>query len=99
MSGLTLDEVDRVARMARLELTDAERRQLVGQLGAILDYAGRLASVDTAGIAPGTHTSSLQMPERSDHPTPGFQPEEVLGNAPAADRAAGLFCVPRVIGG
>jgi aspartyl-tRNA(Asn)/glutamyl-tRNA(Gln) amidotransferase subunit C len=99
MSELTPDDVDRVARMARLELTETERRELVGQLGAILEYADRLATVDTAGITPGSQTPSLRMVERSDHPLPGLQPAETLGNAPAADRASGLFRVPRVIGG
>ncbi len=93
--ALTLAEVEHIALLARLELTDEEKARYREQLSAILDYAARLQSVDTSGIAP---TSSVLPPRtvlRPDQPQPGLTPKELLLNAPAVEN--GQFRVPPVL--
>lgn len=93
--SLTLEEVEHIAALARLELTAEEKERFRAQLSAILDYAASLQELDTAGIPP---TSSV-LPERSvlraDEPRPGLTPEELLANAPRVDD--GQFRVPPVL--
>lgn len=79
---LTLAEVEHIAKLARLELTAAEKELYRQQLSEILDYAARLQKLDTEGIPP---TASVLPPRsvlRSDEPHPGLTVDEVLRNAP-----------------
>ncbi len=81
--SLTIKEVEHIAELARLELTDAEKEQYCGQLSAILDYAQKLQQVDTSAIPP---TSSVLPPRsvlREDVPVEGLTTSEVLQNAPS----------------
>ena len=92
---LTLKEVEHIANLARLELTDDEKRLYREQLSAILDYFIQLRELDTADIPP---TSSVLPPRtvlREDQPRPGLSPEELLSNAP--DTEARQFRVPPVL--
>lgn len=98
-SLLTREELDRVAALAGLELGDEEARALAEQLAAILAYARQVQEVDTAGIPPTTHVLATQERLRDDEPAPSLTRDAALANAPDADRGAGLFRVPRVIGG
>ena len=90
-------DVDRIAALARLELTDDERTTFATQLTAILAYADQVQQVDTSSV-----TVSAPTPDdsrmRDDLPQPSLDRDEVLSQAPGADRAAGLFKVPRVLG-
>ncbi len=92
---LTLTEVEHIAGLARLKLTEAEKERYREQLSAILDYAARLGELDTSGIPP---TSSV-LPERSvlrpDQSRPGLSRQELLKNAPQAE--GGMFRVPPVL--
>jgi aspartyl-tRNA(Asn)/glutamyl-tRNA(Gln) amidotransferase subunit C len=99
-SHLTPDDVRRLAALARLEITDAEVERLGGELGAILDYAAVVAEVNTTGVAPMSHVAAGgDTPGwRADEPAPSLDRSTALETAPDADRAAGLFRVPRVIG-
>jgi aspartyl-tRNA(Asn)/glutamyl-tRNA(Gln) amidotransferase subunit C len=92
---LTLEEVEHIAGLARLNLTDEEKALYREQLSAILDYAARLQSLDTAGIPP---TSSVLPPRtvlRSDEPRPGLTRDDLLANAP--ETTQGQFRVPPVL--
>jgi aspartyl-tRNA(Asn)/glutamyl-tRNA(Gln) amidotransferase subunit C len=92
---LTLKEVEHIANLARLELTDEEKARFREQLSAILDYFAQLRELDTSGIPP---TSSVLPPRsalRDDEPRPGLSLEELLRNAP--DTEAGQFRVPPVL--
>ena len=92
---LTLKEVEHIANLARLELTDEEKRLYREQLSAILDYFAQLRELDTSGIPP---TSSVLPPRsalREDEPRPGLSLDELLHNAP--DTEAGQFRVPPVL--
>jgi aspartyl-tRNA(Asn)/glutamyl-tRNA(Gln) amidotransferase subunit C len=94
---LTRSDVERIAALARLELTDEEAALFATQLTAILAYADQVQQVDTSGIEPAA-ILSLGAPGRDDQPAASLDRETVLRQAPAADRAAGLFKVPRVLG-
>jgi aspartyl-tRNA(Asn)/glutamyl-tRNA(Gln) amidotransferase subunit C len=92
---LTLKEVEHIANLARLELTDEEKARYREQLSAILDYVAQLRELDTTGIPP---TSSVLPPRsalREDEPRPGLTLDELLRNAP--DVEAGQFRVPPVL--
>lgn len=90
-------DVDRIATLARLELTDEERARFAAQLTAILGYADQVQQVDTAAVA--AERVPTPLPRlREDVLRPSLDRAAVLSQAPAADRAAGLFKVPRVLG-
>ena len=82
--------------LARLALTDVEIEQLIGELGAILDYAAEVSALDTADIPPTAHPLPLVNVLRPDEPRPGLDRDEVLVQAPAAED--GQFRVPRILG-
>ncbi len=92
---LTLEEVEHIAGLARLELSPEEKNRFREQLSDILEYAARLQSLDTTGIQP---TSSV-LPERSvlrpDEPRPGLSLEDLLRNAPQIEKDQ--FRVPPVL--
>jgi len=92
---LTLKEVEHIANLARLELTDEEKARYREQLSAILDYFAQLRELDTTGIPP---TSSVLPPRsvlRDDEPLPGLSLDELLRNA--SDTEADQFRVPPVL--
>lgn len=96
---LSHDEVNRIAALANLALTDRERDLFARQLADILAYAGELLQVDTQGVPPTSHALAEETMLRDDVPVPCLPRAEALANAPDAAREAGLFKVPRVIGG
>ena len=96
---LTTADVERIAALAQLELTDEEKQLFTKQLADILHYAEQVQAVDTSGVPPTDHINSTQRTEREDDPRPSLSTEEALATAPDADVDAGLFRVPRVIGG
>jgi len=94
--GISVDEVRRVAALAKLELDSAETSRFAAQLSSILDYIERLRRVDTTGVDPATASAAGETRLRPDTTAEGLAPAAALANAPQA--AAGHFCVPRVIG-
>ena len=96
MPRVTVDTVDHLARLARLSLTDEERRTFAAQLDDVLGYAETLAALDIAGVPPMSHAGG-DAPLREDEVRPGVEPGAALASAP--DAQAGFFRVPRVIGG
>mgnify|MGYP001600012120 CR=1 FL=1 len=96
---LTIADVERVAALAQLELTDEEKQLFTRQLADILAYAEQVQAIDTSGVPATAHVHAAQRREREDVPRPSLPVEDALANAPDADREAGLFRVPRVIGG
>ena len=91
-------EVERVAHLARLELTPGEIDLFAQQLAGILAYAEQIRAVDTSGIPPTSHTLARVAPMRDDEVRASLPRDAALAAAPGADPAAGLFKVPRVIG-
>jgi aspartyl-tRNA(Asn)/glutamyl-tRNA(Gln) amidotransferase subunit C len=92
---LTLAEVEHVARLARLGLTDAERELYRQQLGSILDYVAQLGELDTERIPPGAAILPLEDVMADDEPRPSLDRDDVLANAP--EREEGYFRVPAVL--
>jgi aspartyl-tRNA(Asn)/glutamyl-tRNA(Gln) amidotransferase subunit C len=102
MSGdFTREDVERIARLARLELTEQEKTLLTPQLSAFLAYAEQVQQVATAGVPPTSHpldsTAGLNVSWRDDTPQASLDRTEALSQAPEADVARGLFKVPRVL--
>jgi aspartyl-tRNA(Asn)/glutamyl-tRNA(Gln) amidotransferase subunit C len=99
MSSLTIAEVERIADLAHLELTDEEKQLFMRQLADILTYAQQVQAIDTSGVPATAHVLSGHRRERDDEPRESLPRSEALANAPDAAPQAGLFRVPRVIGG
>lgn len=92
---LTLDEVSRVAFLARLELTDAEKTRLTTDLNGILGQFARLQELDTADVPPTSHSLPLQNVFREDNVRPSLSREEAVANAP--EKRDGNFIVPQIM--
>jgi aspartyl-tRNA(Asn)/glutamyl-tRNA(Gln) amidotransferase subunit C len=97
VSSLTRQEVQRIAELARLALTDDELDLFTRQLGDILTYVEQIRALDTSGVAPTSQVLNHPV-ERDDEPQPTLSRADLLRNAPDAAAEAGLFKVPRVIG-
>jgi aspartyl-tRNA(Asn)/glutamyl-tRNA(Gln) amidotransferase subunit C len=97
MSALSRPQVEAVAALANLELTDDELDLFARQLGDILHYVEQLQGIDTSGVPP-TASVFTETVDRADEPRPSLPRVEALQNAPDAHQEAGLFKVPRVIG-
>jgi aspartyl-tRNA(Asn)/glutamyl-tRNA(Gln) amidotransferase subunit C len=94
---LTRADVERIAALARLELTAEEVALFAEQLTAILGYADQVQQVDTSGVPAASVTPDVTV-FRDDLSVPSLARDVALSQAPAADRGAGLFKVPRVLG-
>lgn len=93
--ALSLAEVEHVAELARLCLTDAEKSLFRDQLSAILDHAAVLQGVDTSAIAPTATVLPLRNVLRADVSRPSLPQEDVLANAP--DGRDGFFAVRAIL--
>jgi aspartyl-tRNA(Asn)/glutamyl-tRNA(Gln) amidotransferase subunit C len=82
---LTIAQVEHIAALARLGLTEEEKAQFAEQLSAILEYAAILLQVDTSAIPPTATVLPLRSVMREDAVTPSMPVEDVLANAPAAE--------------
>ena len=94
----SLEDVEYVAQLAKLELSADEKDLFARQLAAVLAYAEQVAAVDTTGVIPTSHAPATAASMRKDETGPSLPREEALASAPEADRDAGFFKVPRVIG-
>ena len=92
---ITREEVQNVARLARLHLTDDEAERMREQLDAILAYIDKLRELDVEGVEPTAHAVPLVNVMRDDALVPCLPQEQALANAP--DRAHEFFRVPRII--
>ncbi len=88
-------DVAYVARLARLNLTGAERELFQKQLGEVLKYAEKLREVDVSHVEAAAHAVPIFNVFREDEPRDWFTAEEALRNAPR--QANGLFIVPKVV--
>ena len=92
---LTISEVEHIAELAKLSLTEAEKALYRDQLSAILDYAAAIQRVDTSAIPPTATVLPLRNVLRADQITPAMSQEDVLANAP--DAAEGCFRVKAIL--
>jgi aspartyl-tRNA(Asn)/glutamyl-tRNA(Gln) amidotransferase subunit C len=93
---ITRADIEHVAQLARLALTEEEMVALTGELGAILEHAALVSALDTDGVPPTAHPLPLVNVTRPDEVRPGLDRDEVLAAAPAAED--GRFRVPRILG-
>jgi aspartyl-tRNA(Asn)/glutamyl-tRNA(Gln) amidotransferase subunit C len=93
--AITRDDVEHVARLARVGLTDDETERFATELSAILDYAAALAALDLADVPATAHPFPLVNVLRADEPGPTLDRDEVLAAAP--DVEDGRFRVPRIL--
>ena len=92
--SMTVEQVKKVAALARLELPDADLAKMADQLNAILGYVDQLAGVNTDGVEPMAHPLPVQNVFRDDVPVPSLPVDAALQNAPT--RLADFFGVPAV---
>jgi aspartyl-tRNA(Asn)/glutamyl-tRNA(Gln) amidotransferase subunit C len=94
---MSLDEatVARIARLARIDVPQAELAPLAGELSHILGWIEQLGEVDTADVAPMTSVVAMRLAWRDERVTDGGKAEAILANAPA--RQDDYFVVPRVV--
>ena len=97
MSTLSRQDVQRIADLARLELSAEELDLFTRQLGDILTYVEQIRTLDTTGVAPTSQVLNRPV-DRDDVPAATLSREDLMANAPDAAPEAGLFKVPRVIG-
>lgn len=96
---LETNDVDRIATLARLALTPDERQRFATQLSDVLQYVAQISTIDTTGVVATSHPLPTADAWRDDQPRPSLPTGDALANAPDANRDAGLFRVPKVIGG
>ena len=92
---ISKQEVEHVAKLARLELSEQEKDKLTNQLSNILTYVETLNSLDTKGVEPTSHVLDIKNVMRDDVAMQGLTQEQALANAP--DKAAGHYKVPKII--
>jgi aspartyl-tRNA(Asn)/glutamyl-tRNA(Gln) amidotransferase subunit C len=92
---LSSAEVEHVAELAKLGLTEEEKKKFCGQLSAILEYAEMLQKLDTEAIPPTATVLPLLSVMRADEVAPSFSQEDILANAP--DAAEGCFRVRAIL--
>ena len=93
--ALTLDDVHRIAHLARIEIDTAAAREVHAKLEAIFAMINTLQAVDTTGIVPMSHAQDVMLPLREDAVTETDHHERYQRVAPAVER--GLYLVPKVI--
>ncbi|MDR3542465.1 MAG: Asp-tRNA(Asn)/Glu-tRNA(Gln) amidotransferase subunit GatC [Desulfosporosinus sp.] len=91
---ISREDVEYVATLARLELTEQETQEYTEQLNSILGYAAMLERLDTDGVLPTAHAVPLHNVLREDQVGPSIRQEKALQNAPDADE--GFFRVPKI---
>lgn len=92
---ITKEEVERVAHLARLNLSEEELETMTSQLDTILSYVVKLDELDTTGVQPLTHAFSVSNSFREDRVNASLTRDEALANAPCQNGEA--FVVPRII--
>ena len=93
--ALTIKEVEHVALLARLSLSEDEKKTFAEQLSSILSYADTLNAIPTDGIEPLTHILPVHNVFRADEAKPSMPREDILANAPVVEE--GQYKVPKIM--
>jgi aspartyl-tRNA(Asn)/glutamyl-tRNA(Gln) amidotransferase subunit C len=91
---ISREEVEHVARLARLHFDDEEFTNLQSELSQIIDYVQQISELDLSGLEPTSHAVALKNVLRPDEPVPGLSNEDAMSNGPDVER--GQFVVPRI---
>lgn len=92
---ISRSDVEHVARLSRLALSEAEIARMREQLAAILAHIDTLSALDTEHVEPTSHAVPMENVMREDEPRPSLPQDAMLANAP--DRSTDFFRVPRII--
>ena len=92
---ITVEMVEHVAKLARLEFSGAEKELFTRQLDAILTYVDKLNELNTKGVEPTSHVLPIKNVFKDDSPRPSLTPDEALANAP--ERSGDFYRVPKII--
>ena len=95
MKEISIEDVEHVAMLARLELSREEKQAMTSQLRDVLRYVEKLNELDTEAVEPTAHILPVRNVARADTLRPSLDPKDVLRNAPR--RTGELFQVPRVV--
>jgi aspartyl-tRNA(Asn)/glutamyl-tRNA(Gln) amidotransferase subunit C len=95
MAGRVDIDIDRLAVLARIELTPEEKARFAAQLGDVLAHVEQLNMVNVDGVEPTAHAFPVTNVWRADEPAPGLPVGDALANAPA--KRSDQFVVPRVV--
>lgn len=93
--SVDLATVKRVARLARLAVSEEDAARMTGELNGILGFVEQLDEVDVRGVEPMTSVTPMAMKKRADVVTDGNKADAIVANAPATDR--NFFQVPKVV--
>jgi aspartyl-tRNA(Asn)/glutamyl-tRNA(Gln) amidotransferase subunit C len=89
------DTVAKIARLARIKVSEEQQTALAGELSNILGWVEQLGELDTEGVEPMTSVVAMKPALREDKVTDGGCPDKILANAP--EPAHGFFAVPKVV--
>jgi aspartyl-tRNA(Asn)/glutamyl-tRNA(Gln) amidotransferase subunit C len=93
--SVDLATVKRVARLARIAVSEEEANRMTGELNGILGFVEQLSEVNVEGIEPMTSVTPMEMRKRQDIVNDGNKADAIVANAPATDR--NFFQVPKVV--
>ncbi|WP_275790717.1 Asp-tRNA(Asn)/Glu-tRNA(Gln) amidotransferase subunit GatC [Pararhizobium gei] len=93
--SVDLATVKRVARLARIAVTEEDAQRMTGELNGILGFVEQLSEVNVDGVEPMTSVMPMAMKQRADVVTDGDKADDIVANAPNEDR--NFFLVPKVV--
>ena len=93
--AITSAEVDKIAKLAKLDLSEDEREKFTSQLSDIISYVEKLSELDTKDVEPLAHVNDLMDVFREDESRPSMEKEDVFKNSPQNDNE--FFLVPKVL--
>ena len=93
--SVDLATVKRVARLARIAVSEEEASRMTGELNGILGFVEQLSEVDVEGVGPLSSVTPMEMRKREDVVNDGDKADDIVANAPASDR--NFFQVPKVV--
>jgi aspartyl-tRNA(Asn)/glutamyl-tRNA(Gln) amidotransferase subunit C len=93
--SISIHDVEKIARLAKLSFTDEEKQTFTGQFNEILSYMEKLDELDTENVAPTAHVLGLVNVMREDEVKPWTTQQDILANAPKTNNS--FFSVPKVI--
>jgi aspartyl-tRNA(Asn)/glutamyl-tRNA(Gln) amidotransferase subunit C len=92
---LDTNTINKIAKLARIRLSDKEANELLKDMNSILDWVEQLNEVNTDSVEPLTNISSSTLPKRKDEAEDVNTSDEILQNSP--DKLEGYFAVPKVV--
>ena len=87
-------DIEYIAKLAKLKLSDDEKEKMVSQMGDIVEFANEISKLDTEGVKPTNHILEVQNVFREDEIVPSYKRDEIIKNAPRKE--AGCIVVPSV---